>query len=799
MANIVKKINTNEILPNIEYTSVVLDNAVDDAGVPVTNRYTLDLRLRITPRASSLDDVILDKEYLKYIRIYFLVTKNEQQQNIVEKYSTNNTVNEFVRQISFSSIRNGSDLFDQIDSFQLPISNFSQVDQQFEYFIDKKLFTSEITDTSNSLTLNTFVYFDVNSYFADNKLNNTYAQVFNTSFGAQEVYVYPVTDNDSVYEVLVLDTTKQPVDSIVADLRSVDYFINKTITAPTINNDLKKSYLSFYVGNDFRTSLKNYMIFEYGKFLIDKSCIDDNIFNNFSVSIDVYRKSSNESDNALIDRITFFKDGTTKTARVSSFYEVSRMAFLDRNSVLIYFEDNILESTSAAKFYYEVEVKYVDKSFYEIYEPYNKTGDYFEVSNQYDQIKNFIYLANKNAYSKTITAYEFAKDQKPIPTIFYLDTDTNKFTKQFIEYFNKQTYIDTSTGIEKQQKLDISKFVTNFVNLINKFLTDDSYETTKITETETNNIIRSLDLSKATLKTYLKFFKAVDTMMNNLALIFSSAKQNRTKYIKKSENQAVEKEDTYFRLNDFVDSREVPTLKRDKIIELFSASKKQYVLPKYYVDVDNNKIDNLLVEDLDKGKNKVDTSLMSRAMRKAASKKKKQLKKTDELTLDAELLLLDLGVSFKEYKQTTITKRSDRVNKNFAVKQTIDSYKNKDLTLKITKNKLNRVVAKQVQQNDVKRMITIQSVNDVVNDILFTTRVPDIKYDNKFISPSIKLKYFDFNDKVWKQLTDDGLKKIRRDIRLFIEASITKEGYSNIFDLNDVDTDLETRYFILEP
>ena len=64
---------------------------------------------------------------------------------------------------------------------------------------------------------------------------------------------------------------------------------------------------------------------------------------------------------------------------------------------------------------------------------------------------------------------------------------------------------------------------------------------------------------------------------------------------------------------------------------------------------------------------------------------------------------------------------------------------------------------------------------------------------------SIKLKYFDFNDKVWKQLTNDILKKIRKDARLFVEASITNEGYANIFDLNGVDTDLETRYFILEP
>ena len=115
------------------------------------------------------------------------------------------------------------------------------------------------------------------------------------------------------------------------------------------------------------------------------------------------------------------------------------------------------------------------------------------------------------------------------------------------------------------------------------------------------------------------------------------------------------------------------------------------------------------------------------------------------------------------------------------------------------KNKLTRTIEKQTQQNDQKRQVSIQSVNDVVNDILFTTRVPDIKYDNKFASPSIILRFYNFDKKTWVAIDQKTIKKVARRGTFFVEATVSTEGYSNIFKLNNVDTDLETRYFIMEP
>jgi hypothetical protein len=792
----IKKINNNEILPNIEYTSIAWDNATDDAGNTIQDKYIVDVRLRIIPRTTSLDNIVLDKEYLKYIKMYFVTTQTKAQQEYIESLSLQSTVDKFINTLAEDD--DDISLYNSIETFNIPISNFNQVEEQFEYFIDKKITTSNITDVTNTLTLNTFVFFDVESYFADNKLSTSYVDIFKTSFGTQEVYTYPLTEKNEIIEVLTLGSTGEPEDNITCDLRTSNFLIdvNRTIVAPTINNDLKRSYLTIHVGNDYQKSLKNYLVFDFGKFLIDKSCIDDNIFDRFTISLDVYRYGTNEREPALVDRITLFREDISQPIELSSINDVSKLAFIQNNNALIYFTDNILESTSEAKFYYLVEVKYTDKSFFSIYEPYKSTGLYFSVLHQYEQIKNMIYLANKNAYSKTETTYAFSKDQKPIPTVFFLDTDTKKFTQQFIEYYKRQFYVDSSTGGEITKTLDMVNFINNFANLVNKFVVDSSK---KITNKQIETIINALRLSNASFNTYLKFFKSVDLVMANLAMIFSNAKQNVSKYVKKSESQNVEKDNTYFRLNEYVDDLEIPTIKAEKIVELFSASGQSFVLPKFYVDNEVSKIDNLLLQSSDAGSEKVSTSVMSRVMKKAISKKKKALQKSDETTLEAELLLLDLGVSFKEYKQKEIVKKADRKDKNIAVKKTIDSFQNKDLNFKTIKNKLTRTIEKQTQQNDQKRQVSIQSVNDVVNDILFTTRVPDIKYDNKFASPSIILRFYNFDKKTWVAIDQKTIKKVARRGTFFIEATVSTEGYSNIFKLNNVDTDLETRYFIMEP
>jgi hypothetical protein len=166
-------------------------------------------------------------------------------------------------------------------------------------------------------------------------------------------------------------------------------------------------------------------------------------------------------------------------------------------------------------------------------------------------------------------------------------------------------------------------------------------------------------------------------------------------------------------------------------------------------------------------------------------------------------MLSNLGVTFVEYSQPTeqnktIKPKSQRQGSFITIIKK-GFFQNKDITFKKSKNKTLRFTPKIQTELDPKIQQKIKTVNDVVNDILYTTKISDVVYDNKFYSPSIMLKFYDFSKKEWFIITKQNLRKVASQRFVFIEASNYEQGYKNIYVSNKQEPRIETRYFIMVP
>jgi len=751
----IKILNSNNILPSITFDNISIDYGSDNAGNTRKNLINVDSIVKVSLYNNSLDKQIDDKQYLKYVGIYTIITTNNVEQQELENVILESDIGNFTDNLNENLLNkvNNANILYVVDSANIQ-------DKQTEYFLRVNDSTA-INANNDSLTLNIVTFFNVNKYIIDNNLNNENEDVLKSVFGQQVAYTYPLTENNNVYNVLTFNNTQ--VDSVVKDLREVTFLNNKNLSYPfrKLEESILKSntneYSKIFITTNYKDLIRGYVYFKYNNFIKDKSFFDNNA-NDLPINLKIFRiDNNNENNKILIDNVILNKQ-QLETNKNNTFL----VGNYDK-SILLYFEDNVAQFISKSNFKYELNYTYVDKSFYSLYEPYNKTGLYFRLISVYEKLKNTILLAYKKAYS--VSEINIRKLEEPSynPQVF-LNTDTDTFTDSYIQFYS-------------QQNINLNQFINSFIEMLNQFLKQPE----KVTEKEKREILKSLIIRNSTMKSYTKFFTVVDNLFYQIELLLANVKQTISEYKKVSDEFNFIKDGSYFTLLPYSVSKNYPIVRKGSITDLYKTLKKNWLFPTTFTS--NNVRQRIPISELATDK-APDVDSSSQLYKDIMSKAKKDI-----------IVEQEYGCTFQFYNSTEVAKIDDRKKQNFQTNnKSYDSYDSKALEIK--KNQYKNFSDNKAPK-DLKTKEQIIDFNELIDTILFSDEVLEFKINTNHIAPAIVLYNFNFEDGSWKPITKlEDFQKLTR--KSFIKAEISDSITKNIFKNVQIDPNLETSFFITE-
>ena len=327
-------INTNSLLPNIYFTSIVLQSNSIDINFDVD---------KVTTQISSFSN----DEYFKYLKFYVVV------------YSPPTT----------SLLTSTTFEVKQINSLPSKINcNIKNI------------------TTTSSLNISVVTYFDVAQYAIDKQLSDSTKDLVSSILGNPVRVVYPILIEDGSLLTNLLDVNGNTVESVVSDYRKITSLETLSIISPTISgNNLQ--YFNFLKSDGLQGKINNFVSFEWRNFLKNHSFFSNDSFSNFTILFNVSNSSKK------LETITI-KSINNLISLTSTNQETKLISYTD-NSLLFYFSEEIQRTVEKYSVNYKILISYVDDTYINFYKKIDRTGFFFSTYDSYFQFKNTIQIAEK--------------------------------------------------------------------------------------------------------------------------------------------------------------------------------------------------------------------------------------------------------------------------------------------------------------------------------------------------------------------------------------------------------------------
>lgn len=441
---------TNELLPQIKIISLFLGQGNTDSDLVNTLRDTTNLYLEINTETinniTQLDEIIQDNEYYKYITITASIVSENQS------------------------------LIDQLIESKNLLSTNGNVNLKNKFLL-KNI-------NSDTFFLKIEQKFDFDRFGSDNRINSEQLLLLKNTYGDSQSIVYPIISDGSL--VRVFDNNEK---SILIDKRFLDGLevLKENLTIKKI----ERTNTSYFGQNFYQTSnnvnLTSFIMFDYRNFLLETSYFSDNALDNYSYTIEVLK------NNTVIDFISVSNnDGSfafTSKNSISVVHNYEKQLLVSVNETLDLSSKNATNT-------YSLVVTNKDQSFINFYNRITNTGDFVNLRNSYDQLKNIIYFAT--------TRTDKNKE------IYYLDPDTLKFQEDFILFYQQKVNYYDATFNSFKINVKIDEFLLSFFDSYNKFSKQP------ITAEQIQDAISLLVLENTTYDLWQRMFNTLDKFFNTL-------------------------------------------------------------------------------------------------------------------------------------------------------------------------------------------------------------------------------------------------------------------------------------------
>ena len=448
MPSIIK--TENELLPQLKITSLLLgQEQTNNSNLvsvleDISNLY-LEVNVETINNITSLDEIIQDNEYYKYIQIS--VSLEPQPPSIAP--ITKNLLN---------------------SSGQINLQN--------------KFVLKDINVDTFSLKIEQS--FDFDSFASDNKISSEQKQLLINVYGATQSIIYPILLDKKIVKLFDNGET-----SIVVDKRFLDGLDTLQENLQLKNNENINLYTSYFGQNFYQThnntNLTSFIIFDYQSFLRETSYFIENALEDYSYTIEIIK------NNNLIDV-------------VSVSFTNNNISFISKKSVSVLhnFESKLLFSVNESMnslgtnttSTYELNVTNKDKTFINFYNRLTNTGEFVDIRNSYDQLKNVINFATTRM------------DQTK--SIYYLDPVTLKFQEDFVLFYQQKENYYNSTFNSFRININVGEFLTSVFRLYNKFSNNI------ITEEQIQDVVNLLVLQNTTYDLWQRMFNTLDKLFSTL-------------------------------------------------------------------------------------------------------------------------------------------------------------------------------------------------------------------------------------------------------------------------------------------
>lgn len=448
MPSIIK--TENELLPQLKITSLLLGQGQTNNSnlvsvlEDISNLY-LEVNVETINNVTSLDEIIQDNEYYKYIQI----SVSLEPQPLSTTPITKNLLN---------------------SSGQINLQN--------------KFVLKEINVDTFSLKIEQSFDFDL--FASDNKISSEQKQLLINVYGATQSIIYPILLDKKIVKLFDNGET-----SVVVDKRFLDGLDTLQENLQLKNNENINLYTSYFGQNFYQThnniNLTSFIIFDYQSFLRETSYFTENALEDYSYTIEIIK------NNNLIDV-------------VSVSFTNNNISFISKKSVSVLhnFQSKLLFSVNESMnslgtnttSTYELNVTNKDKTFINFYNRLTNTGEFVDIRNSYDQLKNVINFATTRM------------DQTK--SIYYLDPVTLKFQEDFVLFYQQKENYYNSTFNSFRININVVEFLTSIFRLYNKFSNNI------ITEEQIQDVVNLLVLQNTTYDLWQRMFNTLDKLFSTL-------------------------------------------------------------------------------------------------------------------------------------------------------------------------------------------------------------------------------------------------------------------------------------------
>jgi hypothetical protein len=448
MPSIIK--TENELLPQLKITSLLLGQGQTNNSnlvsvlEDISNLY-LEVNVETINNITSLDEIIQDNEYYKYIQI----SVSLEPQPLSTTPITKNLLN---------------------SSGQINLQN--------------KFVLKEINVDTFSLKIEQSFDFDL--FASDNKISSEQKQLLINVYGATQSIIYPILLDKKIVKLFDNGET-----SVVVDKRFLDGLDTLQENLQLKNNENINFYTSYFGQNFYQThnniNLTSFIIFDYQSFLRETSYFTENALEDYSYTIEIIK------NNNLIDV-------------VSVSFTNNNISFISKKSVSVLhnFQSKLLFSVNESMnslgtnttSTYQLNVTNKDKTFINFYNRLTNTGEFVDIRNSYDQLKNVINFAT--------TRMDQTKN------IYYLDPVTLKFQEDFVLFYQQKENYYNSTFNSFRININVVEFLTSIFRLYNKFSNNI------ITEEQIQDVVNLLVLQNTTYDLWQRMFNTLDKLFSTL-------------------------------------------------------------------------------------------------------------------------------------------------------------------------------------------------------------------------------------------------------------------------------------------
>lgn len=240
--------------------------------------------------------------------------------------------------------------------------------------------------TTGSLNVAVVIYFDIAQYALDKQLPNSLKEIVTSILGKPIINIYPILYENGVLYTNVLDLNANTVESIVSDYRKIKSLETLNIVSPTLTGENIR-YFNFIKSDGVQGKINNFVSFEWKSFLRYNSFFSDDSFSNFTIVCNISNSSKK------LETITI-KNVNNRISLLSTNTETQLVSYTD-NSLLFYFSEGIEQTTKEYSVNYKISISYVDDTYVNFYNSIDRTGLFFRTYDSYYQFKNVIQIAGK--------------------------------------------------------------------------------------------------------------------------------------------------------------------------------------------------------------------------------------------------------------------------------------------------------------------------------------------------------------------------------------------------------------------